>query len=909
GMTTRKHTASLYDITSDEVLVTSKTAQVKNEVAELLGLNETQFRQVMVLPQGKFRELLLASSKDREAIFGQLFQTDVYKKIEFALKDKASAISKAKDEFDNQIRGALQVAEVSSEQELQQQFALRQEQLAQAKKTEVAEFEKLNVVKSELLKAKAIDEQFKKLTETQSLLQSHQQNKPSIVELESKLALANSAQKLEVAYTSMQSTAKQVTGFENKLVALAKQQAEVKLACERDDKLTEAAEESAKQIPTLTESLFKLEQVQKRLVEKAELEKGFNQLSTNQAEQEKLLVQYTEFKQKLQNDAELGAKQLEQARKDVEDRASLETIVLRNERLVEDLSKLNAQKAEITRLQQDLLPKKEAVEKSKALFADKQKAADALELNWHNAQAALLAQKLESGLPCPVCGSQEHPAPATFQGEPVSKESVQVARQQERIALDELNLHTNALEQHQAAISLQNKYLAELEVQLGEMAATDAVQLTQQLVEQKQRLEVLAGIDVVKMEQSVQELNQRCINGEAKINELKSAMSANESAIKMQTQQLDKLVATIEPQYTTIEVVQQHYQQQQAQIAQLKQALETAQLASKQTKMQLVGIESEIATNNQLLSESLQHSFEAKTEWESQLSNSEIRSEQHYLESRVDAKQLEFWQATINDYQQTTIKFEQTIADLNEQLKDVVKPDLDEKQRQLNEIELKYQQVRTELDTVRSFAQRLEKVQQDIAQLHHKNELLEQEYKVYGTLYDVASGKTGSRVSLHRFVLGVLLDDVLIQASQRLSMMSKGRYQLVRKTEGFKGVAGRGLDLSVEDGYTGKTRDVATLSGGESFMAALALALGLSDVVQSYSGGIKLDTLFIDEGFGSLDPESLDLAIQTLIDLQQAGRMIGLISHVTELKEQMPLRVDVKTSRLGSRVHLVGAHV
>ncbi|KGY13944.1 exonuclease SbcC [Vibrio tubiashii] len=908
GMTTRKHTASLYDITSDDVLVTSKTAQVKNEVTELLGLNETQFRQVMVLPQGKFRELLLASSKEREAIFGQLFQTDVYKKIEFALKDKASTISKAKDEFDNQIRGALQVAEVSSEQELQQQFALRQEELAQAKKTEAAEFEKLNVVKSELLKAKAIDEQFKKLTETQTLLQSHQQNKSSIVDIESKIALANSAQKLELVYANMQSSAKQVVGFESKLSVLVKQQIEAKQACERDDKLAEAAEESAKQIPTLTESLFKLEQVQKRLVEKAELEKGLRELSVTRTEQEKLLDQYTELKQKLQNDAELGAKQLEQARKDITDRANLETTVLRNQRLVEDLGKLNAQKEEITRLQQDLQPKKKAVEKSKALFADKQKAADVLELNWHNAQAALLAQKLENGLPCPVCGSHEHPAPATFQGEPVSKESVQVARQQERIALDELNLHINALEQHQAAISLQSKHLAEVEAELGELAETDIKQLTQQLVEQKQRLEALAGIDVVKMEQSVQELNQRCINGEAKINELKSAMSANQSAIKMQTQQLDKLTVTIEPQYTSIEVVQHHYQQQQAQISQLKQALEAAQIASKQSKIQLVGLESEIATNNQLLIESQQHCLEAKTEWESNLTASKIRSEQHYLESRVDVKQLESWQVTINDYQQTKIKLEQTIADLSEQLKGMVAPDLDEKQRQLNEIELKYQQVRTELDMVRSLAQRLEKVQQDIAQLHHKNELLEQEYKVYGTLYDVASGKTGSRISLHRFVLGVLLDDVLIQASQRLSMMSKGRYQLVRKTEGFKGVAGRGLDLSVEDGYTGKTRDVATLSGGESFMAALALALGLSDVVQSYSGGIRLDTLFIDEGFGSLDPESLDLAIQTLIDLQQTGRMIGLISHVTELKEQMPLRIDVKTSRLGSQVHLVGAH-
>ncbi|MCK5913186.1 MAG: hypothetical protein KAG12_04865, partial [Desulfuromusa sp.] len=112
------------------------------------------------------------------------------------------------------------------------------------------------------------------------------------------------------------------------------------------------------------------------------------------------------------------------------------------------------------------------------------------------------------------------------------------------------------------------------------------------------------------------------------------------------------------------------------------------------------------------------------------------------------------------------------------------------------------------------------------------------------------------------------------------------------------------LDLLVDDAYTGKVRSVATLSGGESFMAALSLALGLSDVVQSYAGGIHLDTLFIDEGFGSLDPESLDLAIRTLIDLQSSGRMIGVISHVADLKEQIPLRIDVFSDRLGSSTKL-----
>ena len=154
-------------------------------------------------------------------------------------------------------------------------------------------------------------------------------------------------------------------------------------------------------------------------------------------------------------------------------------------------------------------------------------------------------------------------------------------------------------------------------------------------------------------------------------------------------------------------------------------------------------------------------------------------------------------------------------------------------------------------------------------------------------------------------MLSVLLDDVLIQASQRLSLMSKGRYQMLRKDARAKGNKASGLELDVEDAYTGKIRSVATLSGGESFMAALALALGLSDVVQAYAGGIKLDALFIDEGFGSLDQESLDLAIRTLVDLQATGRMIGIISHVSELKEQIALRLDVESSKTGSKVRVI----
>ena len=174
-----------------------------------------------------------------------------------------------------------------------------------------------------------------------------------------------------------------------------------------------------------------------------------------------------------------------------------------------------------------------------------------------------------------------------------------------------------------------------------------------------------------------------------------------------------------------------------------------------------------------------------------------------------------------------------------------------------------------------------------------------------GNLSDTANGRNAKRMTFQRFVLTALLDDVLISATERLHRMSKGRYRLHRAAENKDARAAGGLDLEVEDAYTGKSRHVSSLSGGESFQAALALALGLADVVQSYSGGVHLETMFVDEGFGSLDPEALDLAVNTLIDLQKSGRLVGVISHVADLKERIDVRLQVTAGKDGSTAKFV----
>lgn len=902
GMTVRKHTAALYEITDEEKLITSKTTQVKTEVTNIIGLNETQFRQVMVLPQGKFRELLLATSKEREEIFGQLFQTDIYKKIEYALKDKASAISKAKDEFDNQIRGALQVAGVSSEAELTEQREALSAQFETVQKQEQESLAQLNAVKTELQKAEALSNEFKKREHAEIALKQHLEKSDAASSRQLQLDNAKKASKVELPYVTLQNASKQTQELEQKVAKLSQDLTVANDAVKSKEGALQTAKEQAAQLPKLTEQQYQLEGMKGKLVEKSELEKAINAGLTQKSEFEVTLNKYIALKEKLTLEAQQGQKSLDQARVNVASIGSVEVEIKQQQRLMQDLQKLTGLNQELAKLDA-LTPSKQAsVDQAKARYVELQRSADTLELSWHNAQAAVLAQRLQTGEMCPVCGSVEHPQPAQFVGEEVTKEQVQRARNTEREGQVVLNQLNNQLEQHNIAVGQYKQQIEQLSVELGHNASMDLSALQASMQQLNERLQQLSSINLVQLEQSVNELNQRCVTGEGKINDLLNQMAANESTIKVNQEQLAKLSASLDAKYSSLEVLEQDIVAIQKQIMDLNTSLDTAQNHLQQAVLAKTNIESQLTTNQQWLNEALERLNTAKTDWAQALQASAFEDEAQFLACKVDEAEMQVWQQEIDAFKQTQIKLEQTLTDLSSTLKDLALPDLEGLNVKLNSTQQSYVEARNQLDSTRSLFERLEKVRNDIATLHDKNTKLEDEYKVFGTLYDVASGKTGSRISLHRFVLGVLLDDVLIQASQRLSLMSKGRYILARKTEGFKGAAGRGLDLVVEDSYTGKTRDVATLSGGESFMAALALALGLSDVVQSYSGGIRLDTLFIDEGFGSLDPESLDLAIQTLVDLQQTGRMIGVISHVSELKEQMAQRIDVEPSRLGSTV-------
>ena len=195
--------------------------------------------------------------------------------------------------------------------------------------------------------------------------------------------------------------------------------------------------------------------------------------------------------------------------------------------------------------------------------------------------------------------------------------------------------------------------------------------------------------------------------------------------------------------------------------------------------------------------------------------------------------------------------------------------------------------------------ERLRDLAKKISALADELNVAEKNFLMWKTLSDVANGKT-SKISFQRYYLATMFGEVIAEANIRLERMSGGRYLFKRKEDVTDRRYSGGLDLEIVDDYTGTARHVETLSGGESFLASLSLALGLAAVVQNNAGGIKLDTIFIDEGFGTLDTETLDFAMKTLLDLQSGGRLVGIISHVEELKNQMPVRLEVTKGKTGS---------
>lgn len=258
----------------------------------------------------------------------------------------------------------------------------------------------------------------------------------------------------------------------------------------------------------------------------------------------------------------------------------------------------------------------------------------------------------------------------------------------------------------------------------------------------------------------------------------------------------------------------------------------------------------------------------------------------------------------IADYKKRLHKFLGQIKILEKTLLGQKKQSEEEKQKKLEQTEQNLEKIRMELREIYKRISFYEKTLEQLKKLWEESEKTRKERLALLSLSDTASGTLAGKpkVSFERYVQSAYFKQIVVEANQRLEQMTDGRYELLVEETGTNKKSQSGLDLQVYDYHTGKVRSVRSLSGGESFQAALSLALGVSGVISQFAGGICIETLFIDEGFGSLDEQSLELAVDTLRQLSGQGCMIGIISHVKELKEQIFHRIEIKKGQKGSQI-------
>ncbi|MEL4473087.1 AAA family ATPase [Shewanella algae] len=944
GFTLQKSEAELKRLLPDgteELLVASKVTDANACIEELTGLDVDQFRQVMVLPQGKFRELLLADSKEREKIFSQLFQTHIYRRIEERLKQQALEIKAKARDLQSRRAGILETAGVESLEQLTAEIAALTPSLTEATSNKQKASDALAQSAKTLDNAKALTAEFERRKLLQTQLDALEQRRAEIELHQQTLENARKAEKLLPSLKELQfrqqewqqakakeaDYAKQLQSAEQRLKQATDDKATLAELDEHGNKLRRELEQLDKLQPAINELKQLTEEHELGLVELGRLERAEQQSRTE-------LEQWQQQQQGLKSEAnELFSS--------AERQGPLHQALAGLNIRLEKTEQLGHIKQKWQQAQAGLLQAEAHGHQCKAERQSAETEHQRLQLAWHTGQAAILAAKLQPGQPCPVCGGLDHPAPAEMAQDIPGETELNRARDAEQQATarheaarsDYRNIKRQTeelqLELQRLSAELQACAAADVMVDVKTDATIDAamdadsyakadltMEIDRLVSRRRQLLNELQQAEAAQtrlnncrqqLQQAEQQVEQRLKHRETQLQQLQQLREQ----LSLAGARKDTALAALPNEYhslaaeAALELMARQLEQKQSEWQQLKQQQQDINQQYTEAVSQHKALMQALASSREDNARAEQFAIKAQQTLDDALKQSGFAGRQALEQAQLDeaqmqalAEKIEAWR-TQRSEQQTLLKA------MDERLAGQSLPELgqleslwQQQQQQLAEAEDAWQTLNNRMQSLKGTEALLNK--EALAA-----QALEQEYALIGTLSDVANGNSHSKVSLQRFVLSVLLDDVLLEASRRLALMSKGRYRLLRKEDRAKGNKASGLELEVEDAYSSKVRPVATLSGGESFMAALSLALGLSDVVQAYAGGIKLDTLFIDEGFGSLDQDSLELAVRTLMDLQSSGRMIGVISHVSEMKEQISCRIDINKHALGSSIRLV----
>ncbi|MEK3886804.1 SMC family ATPase [Bacillus sp. FSL K6-3431] len=931
GYTTINAKAELYmlDEQGNRKLIAANIRDTDEKIKEIIQLDSNQFRQILMIPQGDFQKLLTSDSKEKEVILQRLFRTELYKQIEEKLKEKSSLLKKEVDasliERTRLLKGISSHGNTNLETEIGEEILNITSVLSLLNEVQTAlqtdvngilgNINRQKIVRDDAKrKADAAEDILKQMSIRDQLLQKHKDLKAREQEVENtkvSVELAHKAAKLQHQEQLCQRLKKELDSYKSRLdIDRKKMKDEQKMLATAKTRLRQEEEKQAvrekldshiSKLVNMREDVYsfsskqsELEQIQ---LKKDRYEQDINQVRNNVANLK------TKIEQQKAQLKEFEQTQIEAFQK--------ENTLNKIETVRKQLNSLSAAVKKENNIRTDFQIKTDMFEKAKVMNEDARVTLEKIEDSWLKGQAGHLAQHLENGEVCPVCGSIDHPKLATVSESDQTAEDVKAAK---------------------LAVSKSDQELLQVERSWMQLKTEAEVhkENAQHLINELIQLEPEFSLEKIDMffqdyERRYKEMTQYLLTANEKVQKipgLHTQMSKNEKEWERQNNQLNEMIdyekrlsiqfveaATIVTALSRkipenirlkeqfdIEVAKLEKEKQE-----LLRALETARIEYTNISENLARLSGTISNIEAHMNEKEKALDMEREQFLIQLENEAFESYKVYHAAKLGAEEIKKSEDEIRAYREEYRSISDMLEDYETRLQGIDKPDLTILKSSLEDAEHSLTSLSDQHANLMLQMKRNEEINEMVNNINEKMKILEEEYHLVGHLSDITRGQNTYRLTFERFVLASFLDGILEAANARLTKMTSGRYQLLRKTDRSKGNVQSGLELLIFDQYTGQDRHVKTLSGGESFKAALSLALGLADIVQQHAGGVSLETMFIDEGFGTLDPESLDHAIEALMDIQSSGRLVGIISHVPELKERIEARLEVTANQYGSK--------
>lgn len=871
-----------------------KSKDFDEEIKKIMGLNAEQFTQIMILPQNQFQKFLFSDSNQKEEILKKLFKTEIYEKMEEKLKERLKEITQKIQEVKNKIETVLQA---SSSDDLAEIKSKKENQIKEKEKIE----KKLLILNENLKKAeenyrKDLEafKDFKEYEKTESEFSKMNLLKKEYDKKKEILSRAVEAQKISNISERFLNSKKEFLDKEKEIKEISERFRICKknkdIALKEYEKIEELKEKKKK----TDNSISYMEKQRPKIEELKDLKDKIKKIDLDILKISNELNDAINRKDKLKTDIEKREKRKKEIAKSQSEYEKLKKIYEEYAELSEKKQVFDKLKMEFREIDEELEKKKDEEGKLQSEFEKIKLEREWAAKNLEKSIISNLALSLKEGYPCPVCGSTHHPLKAKSDTDKkITISLFEIDKKNDEILkkLSSVGKEISELEKTKSKIQAKIETLKEF---VEKLKKEEFSQIDSKFKKTKENMEEFKVLE--KETEKLKKEHENLIEKIDWIKERKNELLTIKSNLSVKIDQIDKDIGmSVDIFAEKLEILKNQSSSLSLKIEEIEEKAKKAEKDYEAVKKEKEKAETELEKRKENL-------IGAKNNFESKLKEKGFKNMDDYSSALMEEKKYKEIDRDLKEFEKNYEIINNKLKTLKGKIEGVKKPDISESEKKKKIAEEEKINAERNLAKMEKSIEENDKYIQMIESALKELSGWEAEYELYKKLSDMVSGFNPHRLSLQRYVLSAFFEEVLYYASKRFYDITS-RFELKRKKDGDKRQA-LGLDIHVLDTYTSQLRDVYTLSGGETFLASFSLALGLSDVVQSYSGGISMESVFIDEGFGSLDSSLLDECLKVIENLSKNGRVVGVISHVDEIKNRINSKIEVIPSKQGSRIRI-----